>query len=208
MFEKGNTLALNKKTPAELLMERRHMVILVAEGMPRAKVAEMFGVEYSVLIRALKENKELASEIHESVKAMAIFERGNNLNTLIEIRDKSPNDMARAKAIEMLEARAGVLPQVDPSTKANVVVIVGSELNIATTTNEDIERVVGAMRALLPEARKVIDAELVVERRGHPSRSDAAGPPGENPEGGPKDAGGAVGEASGGTEKTPEGQPT
>lgn len=183
-------------------LDRKAAVMLVAAGMEREDVKKVFGVHRGTIERWMAEDREFALDVNLAIKNRASMERGNCLNTLIHIRDNSDKDVARLRAVELIEARAGILTQFDKQTGGPTIVIApGSEITMSKLTNEDLEKLVRAIQEKMPlEMGKVIDGELVGTGPGQrvpevaPGREAATAPD-------------ALGEPAPGDEAPPPGEP-
>ena len=139
--------------------DKERAVDLLTTGASRDEVAAQLGVTKMTLWRWVGSDAKLAQRVHDSVKSKALVERGANLECLIEIRDNSPNHVARIRAVEMIDARAGVIQEAGPAMPS--VVILGQNITVSTVRGTELDALLRAAAAKAgPSFQAIVDAKL------------------------------------------------
>lgn len=154
----------------------------VKQGWRVEDVALRYGLDVRGLVAFLKENAETVRDLNDNVRLRAATQREKNLDALIALRDGAKNDMARIKAIQAIDERAGL--SFEKQTGGVSITVFGQSVNVKDLEGSEIEEFARALSAKLgPEAERVVDAEFSVAG---PAREGEGGDTGGSPAGTPQ----------------------
>lgn len=153
--------------------EKKLAVQMVASGFKKTDAAAMFGVSVVTMTSWIDKYPEIVKEINDAIFARGLLERGRNFDILCRIRDKCKNPGARLRAIEILEALAGM--QQEKGKDGLKIVFKNQTINLFQVKPTDLDDAIRKAAGIAgPEVVKMVEVQLaakplrIVGRPDHP----------------------------------------